>query len=698
MLQWLSGLFRGPELDTAVRDRIARRLGRVITFAVPLIGLGALLTAVLGDPSRAVAPLVGLSFALVALAMGRQGDWIVAVRVIYLGVVMAAVVEIAHFGIGAPTLWMPLILLGAVLPLFGTRGAMVLLGTVAVLVGAALAAESWGWVSSASPTPVQQGLVVVQLTFAAILVLADPMHLLAGTLAESEAARRDQEVAELRFRAIFDQSSSLYALLSADGTLLDLNEAARARFGERSGEAVGAPLAEASWWTAEQAEDVGEGVAQAAAGRPHRFEVVVEGPPGSVFSGQVAPFHDPAGDVRSLVLEMMDVSDLVEARQLLQHKQRLEALGQLAGGVAHDFNNLLAAVLASADLLAMDPEVAEHPRRSDLARIIRDASERGAGLTRKLLAFGRRNTPTGRVHVDALFRSTVQMLRRSLGARIELVVELDAADAWVMADSSALDAVLVNLAVNARDAMPQGGTLAIRTSCVDLDPAFVASLPDPMAPGKALQLVVEDTGEGMSEEVRERAFEPFYTTKPVGSGTGLGLSAVHGTVLTHGGTLRLESQPGVGTSFTIFFPLAASATEVAEVSGTAPVDVETVLVVDDELVLRQAVAAQFRAHGVTVHAVASADEAEALLERGGFDLVLTDVVMPGRNGFDLARSIRERWPELPIIAMTGFTQLEPAGGEVLDVPVLRKPFEWPVLVDAIRRASTRASGRASGSP
>lgn len=656
--------------------------------------MGGFAIAMLGDPVRASGPTVGIFATVIAAWLGKKSRWLDAVAVLVSAALAAAAVETIYFGIGSSSLWVPLILLGVVIPLYGTRAAMLLVGCVAGLASFALGAEAAGWVTAEPLNSFQQALVVLLFTLAAAVLLADPMLLLSQTLTDSEERRRQVESAELRFHAIFDQSSSRFALLSSSGILQDLNASARAGFGPTSAEAIGAPLSQASWWTSEQAAQLEAALDAAAEGTLSRFELIAdEETQPTVFSVQVAPFRDTSGVVQTIVVELMDVTDLVEVRQLLDHKRRLEALGQLAGGVAHDFNNMLGAVMVSAQLLADDPVVAEDPKREELSRIILDASMNGAQLTRKLLAFGRLD-PIGRTTVDMqqLLVSTGGMLQRTLGPNIEVVLALSEEACNLTGDASALQAMIINLAVNARDAMPNGGQLVLRTQVIDLDSTWAATLPNPVQLGSTLLLNVEDNGAGMTPDVVSRIFEPFFTTKGVGKGTGLGLSAAHGTVLAHGGAVRVETEPGVGTAFQIFLPLdeATPSGEPKHAPEPGLALSGHVLVVDDELVMRQAVAAQLRAHGMTVQTASSVDQALDLLSQAPFDLLITDVVMPGRDGFELAGLVRAETPELPIVIMSGFTRQDPSiPPEVAALPVLSKPFVWAELVEAIQSARAR---------
>jgi signal transduction histidine kinase/CheY-like chemotaxis protein len=339
--------------------------------------------------------------------------------------------------------------------------------------------------------------------------------------------------------------------------------------------------------------------------------------------------------------------------QLLQ-AQRLENLGQLAGGVAHDFNNLLAVILNYASFATQELDEAGESdwaargksARADLWQISR-AGERAAGLTRQLLAFARREVIRPQVlDLDTAITSVEEMLRRTIGEHIELVISLAGDLQPVLADPGQLEQVLVNLAVNARDAMPGGGTLTIDTGNIIVDDDTIAG--GSMAPkGRNVRLRVSDTGTGMPPEVIEHVFEPFFTTKEEGAGTGLGLPTVYGIVTQADGHIRISSEPGIGTTFTIILPVttevpAPPAPKVPEVPSQRTPKGETVLVVEDEAALREATRRIFTRNGYQVISAASGPEAIAIAagHPGEIHLLVTDVVMPHMLGKEVAEKMR----------------------------------------------------------
>ncbi len=398
-------------------------------------------------------------------------------------------------------------------------------------------------------------------------------------------------------------------------------------------------------------------------------------------------------DVGALVVNARDVTELHETEEQLRQAQRIEAVGRLAGGVAHDFNNLLTVMIGSADVaLARLPE-------GDAGRIeleeIRAASERAADLTRQLLAFGRKQVLLPETfELDAAVVRTGQMLRRLIGEHVELVVLPGGGAARVRVDAGQLEQVLVNLAVNARDAMPDGGTLTIATGTKRLDEPVAgdgAELPS----GEYASLSVRDTGTGMDEKTLDRIFEPFFTTKHDGAGTGLGLATSHGIVAQSGGTMKVESEPGHGSVFTVLLPLAdAPAAETpARQAPPAPSvrpAAATVLVAEDEPAVRGLVVAGLERAGYTVLGASEGDEALALAHghEGPIDLLMTDIVMPGMSGRALAERLAAERPGLPVLYTSGY----PAGAlgsEDVSAPgagFLQKPFTLAELTAAVAGA------------
>jgi signal transduction histidine kinase len=382
----------------------------------------------------------------------------------------------------------------------------------------------------------------------------------------------------------------------------------------------------------------------------------------------------------------------------LHQSQRLESLGQLAGGVAHDFNNLLAVILNCVGFVA-EATVGDAQVRADIEQI-RTAAERAAELTRKLLIFGHQE----RVRLEALDLNAVvadaaKLLARSIGEHIKLVVRAAPGLPPVRADRGQIEQVLVNLAVNARDAMPDGGTLAIEPSLAELDEEY-ARLNPSVTPGRYVALSVSDTGTGMSREVVGRVFEPFFTTKAQGKGTGLGLAIVHGIVTGAGGSVSVYSERGVGTTIRAYFPVA-SGEPAAPAPGPPAADVqgrgETILVVEDEPAVLDVAARILEQNRYTVLAAGTGSQALALAAEHRFDLLLTDMVMPEISGLELARRVKQLRPEVAVLFMSGYSQdvLGPQRVNDEGIALVQKPFSRRTLLDGVRTAvgATARPGR-----
>ena len=395
----------------------------------------------------------------------------------------------------------------------------------------------------------------------------------------------------------------------------------------------------------------------------------------------------------------------------LQQAQRLENLGQLAGGIAHDFNNLLAVILNYAAFVSEELTAAPgsdlperlDSARDDLAQITR-AAERAAGLTRQLLAFARREVIRPQVlDLDDVITAVQEMLHRTLGEHVELITRL-AGDLWpVLADPGKLEQVLVNLALNARDAMPGGGTLFIDTSNTADADAIAGGSADPPAggasapPGGHVRLRVSDTGTGMTPEVIAHAFEPFYTTKDQGTGTGLGLATVYGIISQADGHIQVHSEPGKGTTFTITLPITAEAAgpEAPPVPYQPRPAGETVLIVEDEEALREVTERIFTRNGYT--AITAANGPEALIiaraHAGEIHLLVTDVIMPHMLGKEVAERIRAIRPGIDVLYMSGYAQpvLTSQGRLDPNVTLVEKPFsEAELLAKAGQLLSSQA--------
>ena len=401
------------------------------------------------------------------------------------------------------------------------------------------------------------------------------------------------------------------------------------------------------------------------------------------------PLVDDSGRVLGVASLAQDVTERVALEERLRQSQKMEAVGRLAGGVAHDFNNLLTVILGYAQILA--DGVPEGSRLADSTGQIKSAAERAAGITRQLLAFSRKQVLSPRIiNLNDTMMNLDSLLRRLIGEDIEVLTVPDDKLGSVKADPGQIEQVLMNLALNARDAMPHGGKLTLETANAQLDETY-ASEHQPIAPGRYVMLAVSDTGQGMSPEVQARIFEPFFTTKEVGKGTGLGLSMVYGIVKQSGGYIWVYSEPDRGTTFKIYFPCVE---QPAETPGTekrpanALRGTETILLVEDDPQLRQLSSSVLTHCGYRVLVASGPEEGLAVGKANHKEirLLITDVVMPGMNGRQLAEEIVRHSPKMKVLYISGYTNNAIVHYGVLDKGLwfLPKPFTLAALIGKVR--------------
>ncbi len=421
------------------------------------------------------------------------------------------------------------------------------------------------------------------------------------------------------------------------------------------------------------------------------FEVTVADGTIAVHRLSAAPIRDASGAVVAVVVVVDDATGRRRLEDELRHSQKMEAVGRLAGGVAHDFNNLLTAILGNAELVLGDLPQGE--MREEVADI-RTAAERASSLTRQLLAFSRKQMLRPRsIDLNAIVLESGQLLRRVIGEGIALSL-LPAEHLWTSrADPTQVEQVLVNLVLNARDAMPRGGSVVVETENRRIDDEEAARIGGGIAPGEYASLVVSDTGTGIEAEVRAHLFEPFFTTKEQGKGTGLGLSTVYGIARQSGGAVLVDTEPGRGSRFTVLFPRVAGDPDPEYTTGEhrapPPRGHEVVLVAEDEGAVRATIRRVLERHGYTVLEARHGADALLLLERGdpAPALVLSDAVMPEIGGFELARIVAGRWPGLPVLLMSGYSEtlLAVDAGEA-PLRLVTKPFAADALLHAVREA------------
>jgi two-component system cell cycle sensor histidine kinase/response regulator CckA len=432
-------------------------------------------------------------------------------------------------------------------------------------------------------------------------------------------------------------------------------------------------------------------------------------------SVRISPIRDQPGTVTGASAVARDITGRNQAEaqrraleQELRRSDRLETLGQLAGGIAHDFNNLLAAITNYAGFIA--EATAARPRVQADAVQIQAVASRGARLARQLLIFGRQEpAEPALVDLNTLLTGTQELLRTSLGTHIEVRVTPADQPALVLADRSRFQQMLLNLAVNSRDAMPDGGSFRITVRHTELGDSYAAAHPG-ITPGRHVQLSVRDTGHGMSPEVAAHIFEPFFTTKEDGEGTGLGLSTVYGIVTQAGGCITVDSTEGDGSTFQIYLPAAtepAAAQPGAAAQPTAPEvstaaggrQRETILIVDDEPSVLAVTSRILHQHGYPTMEAGTGDEALILAATRDFQLLLTDSVMPGMNGPTLAERVAALRPGLPIIRMSGSddtARARPHHTPGSEQAYIQKPFTASDLIGSVRAALAAAAARPPG--
>ena len=418
-------------------------------------------------------------------------------------------------------------------------------------------------------------------------------------------------------------------------------------------------------------------------------EYRVQARDGTIRAQLWADFSLPTGEKISMG---HDVTEQRRLEEQLRQSQKLEAIGRLTGGMAHDFNNLLTIVLGNMELIsAALPAGDEHLR--ELAGEVQGAARRGARLIRNLLAFSRRSPLVLRpVEPAAIVEANVGTLRRLLPESIEIELSVEDGLPAIDSDPDALEQILINLATNARDAMPEGGSLRIELRAVRLDRDGAARLGG--RTGEFVSLEVRDDGTGMSPPVRERAFEPFFTTKDPEQGSGLGLAIVYGLMEQHRGFVALESSPGTGTSVRLFFPadgVPAAEAESVPARAQAGGGSETILIAEDEAPIREVARAALESYGYTVLLAADGVEALTLLERHGaeIDLVVTDLVMPRLGGSELRREAHQLAPDVRFLLTTGYAERDvPAtgSGRPHEAPLLQKPWTVQQLRARVREA------------
>ena len=489
-----------------------------------------------------------------------------------------------------------------------------------------------------------------------------------GTYSDITALRRREE----HLRATVDNIAEALLLLDGERRIVALNRSALAMFSTDGDEMLA---------TERIASFIAEHLAQHLSPRGSASPPVIEHRTQAGNVIEIRPRPMPDG---GFVVTFADITERKEAAERQHQSQKLEALGHLAGGVAHEFNNLLTAIGGFAKMALRRSERADYVR--ECCEEIIASSDRAADLTRQMLAFGRKQPLDARIVRPAdIVGSLDRMLRTLVPETIELALDIADADAAVEVDPSQLSQAVLNLALNARDAMPEGGRLVVGTKIVAA-PSVPAAAEKGLAGARCAAIFVSDTGTGIGSTVLSHIFEPFFTTKEQGKGTGLGLSVVYSIVERSGGVIDVETEAGSGTTFSIFLPLSAGAAKARAASSSLPHGrAESILVVEDEPGVRNLAYATLTQYGFQCARAADSDEAFAIVARTGAppDLLLTDIVLPGRSGYDIAAEFTARFPALKVLYMSGYADRASSRAGPA-APFLAKPFSPEHLAATVR--------------
>jgi PAS domain S-box-containing protein len=519
--------------------------------------------------------------------------------------------------------------------------------------------------------------------------------------AELSSASQHLADSEAKLRAVFDGVHTLIGLLDTDGRVVAANRTALELGGEAEAHVLGRAFADTAFWAhdARERQRFLAALANARAGKTTRFETTHRAASGEirVIDFVLTPFRDEAGQVTWLIPEGTDITELrrseaerSELRRRLEHGERLEALGRVASGVAHDFNNLLSVISGSAELLALDFEPADP--RAALVNDLRTAAASASRLTKPLLAFARpRGTGVAVFEVDAQLETLVPMLRRLGGSGISLELTPGAESQSVRMELGEFDQVIVNLVVNAQQALGERGHIEIRTFVEEQRMAPADCVGSPAPPGRYLVTTVKDDGPGIPEDVRKHVFEPFFTTKR--SGSGLGLASVYALTARAGGQVCMHSSPSRGTCIGVYLPIAEKVSLRPAVTAAAHGRLDlSVLLVDDDLEVRSTARRLLERLGCKVVQAETADEALSVLERrGNFDVLITDVSMPDKSGTEVAAQALRAHPNLRVVVMSGRAPNEEVDGWVAAgrADFVQKPFSMASLERVLVRGADK---------
>jgi PAS domain S-box-containing protein len=557
----------------------------------------------------------------------------------------------------------------------------------------------WRWLRSESqprwdPTGKHIGFIGVAHDVTAAKQAEIELRRLNETLEERIAERTAElEANEARLRAILETSNQYQGLLNLEGELLYANKTALDGIKASSEDVIGKPFWDTPWFSATEgmSAQVHEAFGTVLKGQTVRMEMRLRLPIGERdFDFGMRPVLDRQGNITGVVPEAVDITERRRGEEALRQSQKMEAIGQLTGGVAHDFNNLLTIIRSATDFLRRR-ELAEERRRR-YVDAISETVERASKLTAQLLAFARRQPLKPQIfNVASQVEGVAQLVRPLVGARIEIAVETADTNCFTVADIAQFETALINLAINARDAMPDGGRLTIAVRKVAGIPSLRAQ---PARSGDYVAISVTDTGSGIAPEHLDSIFEPFFTTKEVGKGTGLGLSQAFGFAKQSEGDIAVTSTQGKGATFTIYLPQAQSPATEKEAAALIAETATTgrgyrVLVVEDNDEVGRFSTELLEDLGYLVRRVANANAALAILGENEFavDLVFSDVIMPGMNGVELAGVIRERYPGLPVVLTSGYSNVL-AENAHRGFELIQKPYSVESLSRILRKAIT----------
>jgi PAS domain S-box-containing protein len=685
-------------------------LGGLRTLVGVAAPLGTFVSAVVGVTTLLLAKVIAGSTFFLALALWWAGDYLGALVVtpvlltwggpsgarmerrpafelalVVVGAVVAAAVVFGNLIPPAflqppqyPYLLFPFVI-GAALR-FGPRGATLLTLTVALLAVVYTVRGGGPFVMHSVPSTDLALLMYVG-------VLAITGLFMSPVIARRVKAESALREAHAQLQAVINSSPLAIYTVDADGNVRSWNPAAATLYGWHADEVIGGPLTVIAQDQANQ-RDIRERVFRGESLRG--IETTKRRKDGTLVTVSLAaaPLYNASGRITGTMLIAADLTEMRRLEVQYRQAQKMDAVGRLAGGIAHDFNNLLTAILGTSGLVLEDVTIG--PRTRLDVQEIEKAARRAAGLTRQLLVFSRQQVLETRIlDLNAVVRDLHRMLGRLIGEDIELHTQLAPAVGAVQADPGQLQQAIMNLVVNARDAMPNGGRVTIETADVELDPRQLEAH-SLTQPGKYVLLAVHDTGVGMDAATKARLFEPFFTTKEPGRGTGLGLATVYSIVKQSGGYIWAYSEPGHGTTFKIYLPRVAGTPEQLASETPAPLAIgsETVLLVEDQTEVRKLTSRILEARGYTVLPAENAGEAVQLAERylKRIDLLLTDVVMPGVNGRELALQLAAQRRDLKVLFVSGYTgeAIRQHGLLERGAAFLQKPFSPEVLARKVR--------------